>query len=56
MNRFISAMPPKGVNGLSEYSMGSFTVKVMLPHPSPPWPDKRSASLPGFYCIIWVES
>jgi len=49
-------MPAKGVTGLSEYSMGRFTMKVMLPHPlPPPWPDKRSASLPAFYCIIWVQ-
>jgi hypothetical protein len=55
INRFISAMPAKGVTGLSEYSMGSFTTKVMLPHPSLRWPDKRSASLPAFYCTIWVN-
>jgi len=30
-------------------------MKVIFPHPSTPWPDKRSASLPAFYCIIWVE-
>jgi hypothetical protein len=55
MNRFISAMPPKGVTGLSEYSMGRFTITVILASSSIPSSNKRFRSLPAFYCMIRVE-
>jgi hypothetical protein len=31
MKSFIKAMPPKGITGLSEYSIGKFTIQVILP-------------------------
>jgi hypothetical protein len=55
MKRFISAIPPKGVTGLSEYSIGRFTIPVILAYSSIPWPDRFTASWLVFYCMIRVK-
>ncbi|MCX6839942.1 MAG: hypothetical protein NTX35_19340, partial [Verrucomicrobia bacterium] len=47
---------PKGVTGLSEYSIGRFTITVILTHASIPWSDKRSGTLNVFYCMIRVQA
>jgi len=50
----ISAMPPKGVTGMSEYSIGMFTITVIVPHSLIPCSDWRSTCLHIFYCMIRV--
>jgi len=48
-------MPPNGVTGLSEYSIGRFTIPVIMPQASIPRPDKLSDSWLSFYCMIRVK-
>lgn len=50
--RFINDMPPNGVTGLSEYSMGRFTIIVIVPHASIPLVNNVLPPLLCFYRMV----